>query len=180
MKKLIIINGPPGSGKTTVTTALREHIDMVIIEKDAIKEFYFEYVGYGDRKWSIALGKAAIDSMLSLVDQIFHIQDQILIETAFYASIMKEDIAKLRRSHDIEVLEIYCQLDEGVRSKRFFERANSTRHPGHADILSPNEATENLDRYAPIAVGDIVYIDTENDIDVARLAETIKQFCRRG
>ncbi len=161
-KKLVIINGAPGSGKTTLTSVLRSQLAVPIIEKDAIKEFYFDYVGIGDREWSRALGKASIDALFSLVDQLFTVCDQVIIETAFYGEPTRQDVSRLREHHDIDILELYCSVDETTRRQRFESRAKENRHPGHADLLAPHEAAENIDRYQPLKIGEFINIDTAN------------------
>lgn len=45
--KLIIINGLPGTGKTTIAKPLASKLGFPLIAKDGIKEFLFDTVGLG-------------------------------------------------------------------------------------------------------------------------------------
>lgn len=178
-KKLIIVNGAPGSGKTTIVSHLRTQLDITIIEKDAIKEFFFDYVGFGDREWSRMLGKVAIDTLFRLAAQLFAIKDVLIIETAFYASVARQDIAQLVNMYDIDILELYCRADESVRQERFTRRARRDRHPGHADLLNPNELIDTIERYAPLDIGEIMHIDTNNAVDMNSIMRVIEDFVKK-
>ncbi len=178
-KNIVIISGAPGSGKSTLVNYIRKHLDIVIIEKDAIKEFFFDYIGYGDREVSKALGKAAIDAQFALARQLLSIHDSVLMETAFHADIARKDFDALGSGYEIRYLEFYCHVDEGIRRDRFSNRANSARHPGHADLIAPNEATDNLDRYLPLQLGEVVRVDTGDfniDTDGEVIVRKIQNF----
>lgn len=178
-KKLVLVNGAPASGKSTIVRYLRQNCDIVIIEKDAIKEFFFDYIGYSNREMSMVLGKAAVDAMFALTVQMFKIRNCVILENAFYRDLSRLDIERIRKECDFDVLEIYCDIDENVRRERFAHRAKNNRHPGHADLLSPNEATENIDRYRPLELGEVFYIDTTHSMpeaDGEKILERIRKF----
>jgi len=47
--KLIIINGLPGTGKTTIAKPMAEQLGFPLVSKDTIKEFLFDTIGVSDR-----------------------------------------------------------------------------------------------------------------------------------
>ena len=65
--KIVIINGIPGTGKTTIAKPLADQLGFPLISKDTIKEFLFDTIGVGDREWSQMLGKASSEFLYSLV-----------------------------------------------------------------------------------------------------------------
>jgi tRNA uridine 5-carbamoylmethylation protein Kti12 len=48
---LVLVTGPPTSGKTTLARPLAHHLDLPLLGKDAIKEALFDTLGTGDRAW---------------------------------------------------------------------------------------------------------------------------------
>ena len=57
--RLLIVNGLPGSGKTTLSRELAPRLGLPLISKDDIKELLFDQLGWSDREQSKRFGGAA-------------------------------------------------------------------------------------------------------------------------
>ena len=68
--RLVIINGLPETGKTTITKPLSDTLGFPLISKDTVKEFVFDTIGVGDREWSKTLGKVSSEFLYSLADEL--------------------------------------------------------------------------------------------------------------
>ncbi|MHB8958132.1 MAG: AAA family ATPase [Candidatus Limnocylindrales bacterium] len=55
---IIVVSGPPASGKTTLATSIAHDLGLPLIAKDPIKERLYDALGPGDREWSRWLGRA--------------------------------------------------------------------------------------------------------------------------
>ncbi|MFH1086015.1 MAG: AAA family ATPase [Chloroflexota bacterium] len=55
---LVLVTGPPASGKTRLAQAIAAALGLPLITKDGLKETLFDTLATGDRAWSGRLGAA--------------------------------------------------------------------------------------------------------------------------
>jgi AAA domain len=67
---LVLVTGPPASGKTTLARPLAHHLGVPLLGKDTIKEALFDTLGTGDRAWSRRLGAASYAVLLALAREL--------------------------------------------------------------------------------------------------------------
>lgn len=175
MARLVVINGMPGSGKTTLSRRLHKELpDVILLNKDTFKEFLFDTLPPGDFQWSKLLGRVSLEALYAMVRVFLKNERDVILENAFYKEFAMHDIP----SFGVPVLEIYCRCDESVRQKRYIDRANTTRHPGHMD---KDGGTLNPETYAPLQVSEVVYVDTTHgvsDAGIRELADTVRHFLK--
>ena len=176
--KLVIINGIPGTGKTTIAKPLAYQLGFPLISKDTIKEFLFDTIGVGDREWSKMLGKASSEFLYSLADDLLSRGHSIVVESAFEHEFASPAIQKYIDKYKPEVYEIYCTTEKDIRRKRFEDRNKlGERHAGHFDhvnYLNENEP-EPLEKYSAIELGKLIEIDTTyQQVDINSLVKWIK------
>ena len=68
----VLVNGLPGSGKTTLARAVAHHLGLPLFSKDVIKEAHAdvlgaERAGWPQRRWNAAIGAAASETMWALL-----------------------------------------------------------------------------------------------------------------
>ena len=66
---LVIVNGPPASGKSTLARHLAREFRLALLEKDTVKERLYDTLGAGDLVHSQVLGHASIAVLLALAEQ---------------------------------------------------------------------------------------------------------------
>lgn len=159
--KLIIVQGAPASGKTTVSRALVERLPgTILVSKDNIKEFLFDTQPSGDRNWSRTLGRASIAAMYAMAEVFLASGRTVLLESAFDAEFAASDIQALKA----DSIEVYCYASPAVLEQRFAQRAETSRHPGHLDNEATYDGTAALAQYAPLGIGMSLALDTEAGI----------------
>ena len=69
-RKIVLVSGAPGAGKTTLAIQLASILRMPLLSKDAIKECLFDALSSppGDREWSRTLGATAMELMWRLAE----------------------------------------------------------------------------------------------------------------
>ncbi len=54
-QRIVIVNGFPGTGKTTLGRAISNHFGWPFISKDVFKEIMLDTIGWSDKQWSLKL-----------------------------------------------------------------------------------------------------------------------------
>jgi predicted kinase len=147
---LVVVTGPPASGKSTVAARLAEELPMPLVTKDGIKEALFDSLGTGDRAWSKRLGEAAWLVLFHVVEAAVEGGASLVVEGNFEHAYAEPRFASLPPFRPIQV---YCSAPEGVLIERYSERADrGDRHPGHVDDDVQRELADSLasDRWRPL------------------------------
>jgi predicted kinase len=67
MKSVVLVNGVPASGKSTVARAIARAKGWPLLTLDTVKEALFAHLGTGDRDHNRLLGKASYQAIFSLI-----------------------------------------------------------------------------------------------------------------
>lgn len=179
---LIVINGRPGSGKTTLAERLSKDLSIPYFSKDEFKELIFDTLGYSDQEWSIKCNIPSYALIILLAKKCLFAGRDIMIESNFNPKFDLEKINKIVDESGARVIQVLCSADKDVLFSRFKERALSgKRHPGHndgADFSKIKEKHFTAD-FGPLDLDgkNIVYDTTEfKDEDYLKVAKTIKSF----
>lgn len=131
---IIIINGLPAVGKTTLARKLAKDLSLPYICKDDIKEALFDSLGIADREWAVKLGLASVETMFRLAEvQLQAKLPGLIVENAFWPEYHNTRWTEIIEKHRAEALQVWCTAPLEVTCQREMERnANGTRHAGHA------------------------------------------------
>jgi predicted kinase len=182
---LIIINGAPGTGKTTLARRLAGELGLLLISKDDFKEILFDNLGSQDRAWSQKLGYTSIKLLFHLLECQLRAGGSAIVETAFIPQFDTPRFLQLKQQYGFGPFQILCTTAEQTLVERFLHRAQSDeRHPGHLDHqVSEEQVRETLrsDKYGVLEIGGTVFeLDTTDfervDYDKLLLAvETVQE-----
>lgn len=177
---IIIVSGPPCTGKTTLAKMLSQKFSIPYISKDGVKELLFDSLGWSDREWSKKLGLASYDVVYYFSTALLSSGKSFVVESNFKP---ENDTAKfndLISRFDCFPIQVLCWANGEVLFERFKKRSESNeRHPGHVDTKNYNEFKESLLRgkYDPLDIGGkVIEVDTTDfsAIDYAGLFEKVR------
>ena len=178
---VVIITGPPGTGKSTLGKRLATELGLPFISKGGIKESLFDILGWQDREWSKKLGHASVELLFHFLESQLEAGKSLIVETAFIPRFHTTRFLELRDRYGFEPIQILCRADVEVSFERFRKRTESgERHPGHVDHLATYDqfkAVLREGKYEVLEIGGSLFeIDTTdfNRIDYEGLLEAIE------
>lgn len=149
MSRLILINGAPGSGKSTMAHLLAQDRPMTLaLDIDALKHALGCWEedplasGLHARRLTLALASEQLRAGFDLVI------GQYLARTPFI-----EDLERLAEEHGAQFLEFVLDLDAAALAKRLAERADNPDRWEHAvnnRLVGPDDANELVQTLEPL------------------------------
>lgn len=179
-RRIVLVSGPPASGKTTLARPLAETLGFALLSKDDIKESLYTSLEDrapqgspdprlpGDVELSRRLSDAAIDLLWTLASHC----PQAVLEGNFRTQDpqQREKYAALLTHPNTSCVEIHCRIPLEEAASRFAERARAERHhPAHP---FQQMSVERLAEYAePFEMSAVIELDMLRPVEIADLAE---------
>lgn len=183
MLKVVVIQGPPAAGKTTLVHKLADELKVGYIAKDSIKELLYDTLGTPlSRDMSRAYGKVAIEAQFAVLRNLAPYDMTVLFESAVHPDMAEGDFQLLADEYGVRFMQIYCHAAPEVLLSRFDQRVRSgARHPGHPDTAGRrtlDDAKGWLDAYGQLPLQETVTIDTgtSDGINYDSLLKSIREF----
>ena len=165
---LVMVNGLPGAGKSTLGRSLARELDAWFLSKDAVKEALASCVdGAGALD---ALGGIAMDTVWALAQAI---PGDVVIDSWWFAPRDSSFVrAGLDRVGAVRAVEVWCDVPAEVARARY---ASRTR----ADLYRDEEhLAADWGRWAagaePLGLTATVVVETNGPVDCVRLASRIR------
>jgi predicted kinase len=161
----LLVGGWPGSGKTTLATALGPLLGLPVLAKDDVKEALADALGRPDTvSESQRLGRAAVLAVLRIAARC---PGAVLDSTWF--DYTRPLVAALPGP----VVELRCVVPREVARSRYYARA-ADRHAGHLD-LERDETELWGEPVRPLGVGPLVEVDTTGPVDLPAIAAELRR-----
>lgn len=161
---LLVIQGAPGTGKTTLAERLSSDLGIDCFSKDSFKEMLYDTVGIPTSTEQTKIyGRIAIRAMYAAADEYMRAGKTVMIESPLEARFALTDLAEVAMPDRIMQVHVTCDLDEQVR--RFHgRRETGSRHAGHPDdIFTIDDARDSQQRNDALPGLMTFTIDTTTD-----------------
>jgi len=162
----VVVSGPPGSGKTTLATALAPALGLPLIAKDTVKEALMTVLPVPDVATSRMIGTASVAAVLAVAAQ----SPGAVLESVWHRSRSLAGLAGLPGN----IVEVFCRCDPAVAAQRYARRAG-TRAAGHLDAERRAGELWNDEVARPVAGGwPVIEVDTTAPVELGPLIAAIR------
>jgi predicted kinase len=166
---LVLVNGLPGSGKTTLATGLAAELGAVLLSKDAVKEALATVLPA-----SVAvpdLGVVAIEAVWSLARRLPGI---VVVESWWFRPRdLRFAEIEIRSVGAARAVEIWCDVPAEVARQRY---ATRVRSPLHDDA---RRLARDWDAWAagaePLGLTPVLRADTSRPVDLGSLGAAVRE-----
>jgi predicted kinase len=158
-KRVVLVSGAPGAGKSTLANQLAPVLHLPLLSKDVIKESLWDSFDppAGSPEWSKRLGAAAME----LIWRLAECAPGVVLEANFrpHSSYERSKLLSLNAC----IVEVYCQCPASVAAERYANRASSpSHHPAHVSPTIDRELLAEFDR--PVGVGRLIAVPAITEI----------------
>lgn len=166
-RKIVLVSGAPGTGKTTLAIPLAAHLNFPLISKDDIKEAIWEALDppSSDLPWSRRIGGAAMGVLWALAAR----SPCAVLEANFrpHSEYERSRLTAL----DAHIVEVYCHCSAEEAARRYAMRAG-TRHRAHVLPTVSSDFIREFDE--PMGLGPVIRVSTHEPVDVALIASQVR------
>lgn len=180
---LVIVNGPPAAGKTSIVEQLGAALSLPVFTKDAIKELFADSLGDGARDHASELGEGSQLQLVAIARELLRTGNGVVLESFFHKGVSEPLLAPLV-AHSNAVC-VHITADEDILVERYDDRMNDlSRH----EIHNQNSSAEELRQLLQDGVGDPLEIDcpfivldtTNRDYHGDEVAEKVRELLDQG
>ncbi|MEC3917130.1 AAA family ATPase [Nocardia sp. CDC160] len=165
---LVLVNGLPGAGKTTLGVGLSRALGAWFLSKDAVKEGLADCI---ENASEVAeLGGIAMDAVWALAGQAAG--DVVVDSWWFKPRDLGFARAGIEKAGARRVVEVWCEIPADIARARYVARERPLIYRDQQRLA------ENWDEWAaraePLGVGPVLSVDTTREVDHGALAARVR------
>src|SRR5215469_9630669 len=125
MKKptLILVNGLPGTGKTTLARRLAADVALPLFSRDGIYETLYDALDCDSNGLPPLLARAAFTLFYDVTGSVLAAGQSVIVEQFFgRPDLRAAELLNLQRTHDFDPFQILCRAEGNVLLERYLTR----------------------------------------------------------
>ncbi|QQS23368.1 AAA family ATPase [bacterium] len=176
---IILVNGLPATGKTTIATKIAGHLQWPIFRKDDIKEQLADRLNEFNLESSHRLGLVSRVMLRYITEQLSRSNSNFIIDSNFSNGVQTDEFINMMKNARHRIIEVFLHTDGEVLYERFRDRIKD-RHPIHLEHFQGFEdfrETISKGSLQPLSLdGIVIRVDTTDfsKLDESKLLEEIK------
>lgn len=179
MKKIILVGGDLAAGKTTFAKKIAKEANLIVLNKDTMKEILGDNIGFKDRADNLRLSYATFELFKYLSREFMEKGISFILESNFRERELR-CLEELTSEYHYKAISFILTGDIPVLHQRFMERiASKTRNLVHqaVDLSSEDDFRQLILESRKVTYfGTICKIDTTNlNIDYQKAIEIMNQ-----
>lgn len=176
---LLVVSGPPASGKTSIAEGLAERLRIPFVSKDTFKERLYEVLG-SEEEVEEPIERASLAILYSVAAAQLAAGVPVMAESNFDRRSDLEPLRRLQAEQGARLVQVHCSRAREKLLERFVGRVQEgDRHPGHGDEPEDvNEVARKLDAgiWEPLDLpGALIRVDKDDPgFELDDLAEEVR------
>ncbi|WP_082652761.1 ROK family protein [Aureimonas sp. AU12] len=170
-KRVVLVNGVPASGKSTVAAGLTQATGWPRLSLDTVKTPFLEEIEAVDRPFNRVLGRASLKAMFAIVAEA-PAGTTFVLDAWFGFQPRPLVLDLLATSGAAEVAEVWCTAPPATIGERYLRRV-SARAPGHPGADYVPELVALAERAEPVGLHPPIAIDTRLPLDLDALRDAL-------
>lgn len=151
---LVIVTGPPASGKTSIVKNMAESLGLPLFTKDGIKELFADALGDGAHDHASDLGKGSQLQLIATARELIRSGHGVVIESFFHRGITEPQLEPLLEQANAVLVHVTANEDELV--SRYAERMDD---PSRHEIHNTDGTAEELRKLLQEGMGKPLDLD---------------------
>ena len=166
-KRLVLVNGVPASGKSTVARAVSEATGWPLLSLDTVKNPFLAILPAGDRLFNRTLGRASYEAIFDIIAEAP--AGSAFVLDAWFGfqpvEVLQQGLARIGAA---DIAEVWCHAPPEVIGARYGGRLDQ-RPTGHPGVEYVPELIALAARAAPTGLAPCHPVDTTASLDLQGL-----------
>lgn len=177
-QRIIMVNGIPASGKSTLAARLSQQAGWLKLSLDGIKNPFLQHMDGVDRMVNRTLGKASYQVIWSIVADAP--PGSTFIIDAWFGFQPRELLKDyLAQAGVTRLVEVWCRISAELAAERYAARLGE-RLPGHPGAEYLTELRALAERAVPMEFGPVYTLDQDQPQDIGIIYDWILQTLPRA